>query len=95
MGIFNFIAKIFKKTVQVADTVKEFTEDIIADAFVSVQGNEEIDNAEIILVRSLFTILAAKTGVDVPECVQKEIENGVVSGLDKANVAFVTELRRK
>lgn len=90
MNIFPF----FRKTIKKIDDTKEYSENIIASIFENIQGNKNIDNGERILTGTIIEIIEAKTGISIPEEVKNGIKEGVVSGLDKANILLVKQLRK-
>ena len=90
LGLIN----VFIKPIKTIDNVREYTENLIAAGLESIQGNKTVDKGEKILVDIVLKAVEAKTGVKVPEDIKKGIQDGVVSGLDKANVALVKQLRK-
>ena len=90
MGIFDFLKKPIKKI----DDGREAFENIIAKGLEKIQGNQTVDNGERALVDLIITAVEAKTGMSVPEETKKQIKDGVVTGLDKANIALVKQLEK-
>ena len=90
MGFFDFLKKPIKKV----DDLREFTENLIASGLEKIQGNTTVDNGEKLLVGVVITAIEAKTGISVPEDTKKQIQDGVVKGLDKANIALVKQLEK-
>lgn len=90
MKIFNFLKKPIKKI----DDFREWVENEIALGLEKLQGNQTVDNGERVLVGIIITAVEAKTGMSVPEETKKQIKDGVVIGLDKANIALVKQLEK-
>ena len=90
MGFFDF----FKKPIKKIDDGREAFENFIASGLEKIQGNKTVDNGEMELVGLIITAVEVKTGMNVPEETKTQIKEGVVKGLDKANIAIVHQLEK-
>ena len=94
MGFISFIKNIVSKPISKIDSTRELVENLIADAIEKLQGNETIDNGERTLTVIILTAVEAKTGITIPTSIKTDIEDGVVAGLNKGNIALVKQLRK-